>query len=529
MNDPIFPAASEQHAASAMQTLESVSDMRNFSREVRAHGRSLALVPTMGALHEGHFSLIRQAKRQCDVVIVSIFVNPKQFNSSEDLERYPRDFEEDLELLRPFKIDAVFAPSVEEMYPEGFTTLVDPGEIAKPLEGAGRPGHFRGVATVVLKLLNIVRPNVAYFGQKDFQQALVVRRLVEDLDLDVRFVICPIVRDADGLALSSRNALLNAQERRAALVLSQGLQRAEQLAQSGISESDQLKAEIEKLFAAEPLAQLEYAAMVDPARLAPVTQVTPGCVALIAARVGKVRLIDNMIFGPPGASPQMLLQLALTAHPVVDTGALIPGFQAEAVRRSIESCRECAAFNSILLPPREFLSQYLKVMVPDLNAPLGAVIGRDAPRNPANFLYRDPEVSNRFVRGLFELLGVRNFTEFRSRFVLTDAIRCHCTGPHVPDKPLAYCSRHLREELKLFPNLRMLVVLGEDAYLQFQRFMLGRKESEFPPFEEALSKQGWADEQARLPALGERTMQIYYCYHPTYGYKRSPSIAAMLG
>ncbi|HET7840749.1 MAG TPA: pantoate--beta-alanine ligase [Terriglobia bacterium] len=331
-----------------MQTLNSVSDMRSFSREVRAHGRSLALVPTMGALHEGHFSLIHQAKRQCDVVVVSIFVNPRQFNSPEDLERYPRNLEKDLELLQPFRIDAVFAPSAGEMYPEGFTTSVDPGDIAQPLEGSSRPGHFRGVATVVLKLLNIIRPNVAYFGQKDFQQALVVRRLVEDLDLDVRFVISPIVRDADGMALSSRNALLSAAERRAALVLSQSLKRAEQLAQSGVSDSDRLKAEMGKLFAEEPLAQLEYTAMVDPVHLEPVRHVTPGSLALVAARVGKVRLIDNLIFGPPGASPQMLLQLALTAHPVVDTDALIPGFQAEAVRRTIENCRECAAFNSIM-------------------------------------------------------------------------------------------------------------------------------------------------------------------------------------
>ena len=511
-----------------MQTIKTVTDMRGFSREVSAHGRSLALVPTMGALHEGHFSLIRHAKRQCDVVVVSIFVNPKQFDAPEDLAKYPRNFDIDLELLRPFNIDAVFLPSVEEMYPEGFATSVDTGEIAKPLEGASRPGHFRGVATVVLKLFNIVRPSVAYFGQKDFQQTLVVRRLVEDLDLDVRFVISPIVRDLQGLALSSRNALLSAEERRAALVLSRSLKRAEQLAQSGEQESHKLKSEIEKLFAAERLAQLEYAAMVDPVRLAPVERITPGCVALLAARVGKVRLIDNMIFGPPGASPEMLLQLALTSRPVVDAGARIPGFQAEAVRRNIESCRECAAFNSILMPPKEFLTQYVKVMVPDLNAPQGAVIGRDAPRNPENFLYRDPEVSNRFARGLFDLLGIKNFGEFKSRFVLTDAIRCHCSGPHVPEKALAYCSRHLREELKLFPNLRQLVVLGEDAYWQFQRFLLERKESEFPPFEQALGKQGWADEQMRLPSLGERTVQIFYCYHPTYGYKRSPSIAAML-
>ena len=511
-----------------MQTFKTVSEMRAFSRQARRQGRSLALVPTMGALHEGHFSLIRAAKRQCDVVVVSIFVNPRQFNSAEDLEKYPRDLEKDLEVLLPFKVDAVFAPTVEEMYPAGFTTSVEVGDVTGPLEGARRPGHFRGVATVVLKLLNIVSPNVAYFGQKDFQQALVIRRLIEDLDLDIRFVISPIVRDPDGLALSSRNALLSAENRRVALVLSRSLKRAEQLAQSGESDSYKIRNEIENVFGAEPLAQLDYATIVDPATFEAVNRVTPGCVALIAAKVGQVRLIDNMIFGPPGASSQMLLQLALTAQPVVDTSALIPGFQTEAVRRNIESCRECAAFNSILMPPREFLSQYVKAMYPDLNAPQGAVIGRDAPRNPANYLYRDPVASNRFVRGLFDLVGVKDFGEFKSRFILTDAIRCHCSGPHVPDKAMAYCARHLREELKLFPNLRMLVVLGEDAYTEFQRYILERRTSEFPPFEAMLAGQGWAGEQARLPSFGERVMQIFYCYHPTYGYRRSPSIAAML-
>ena len=511
-----------------MQTISTVAEMRMFSRDVQARGRSLALVPTMGALHEGHFSLIRHAKKQCDVVVVSIFVNPTQFDSREDLARYPRDLEKDLALLEPFKIDAVFTPRDKEMYSEQFTVSVDPGDIAKPLEGVCRPGHFRGVATVVLKLFNIIRPTVAYFGQKDFQQALVVRRLVEDLNLDVRLVISPIVRDSDGLAISSRNALLSAEERRAALVLSRALKRAEEFAQAGEADAEFLRAEIEKTFAAEPRAQLEYAALVDPVKLEPVQQVAPGSVALLAARVGRVRLIDNQIFGPPGASPEMLLQLALTARPMVDTAALIPGFKTEAVRRSIEACRECAAYTSILMPPREFLSQYIHSQYPDLNAPEGAVIGRDAPRNPDNYLYRDSAASNRFTRGLFELVGVKNFDEFRARFILTDAIRCHGAGPHIPVKALSYCSVNLREELRLFPNLRVFVVLGDDAYWQFQRFMLERKDGEFQPFEELLGPQGWASEQARAPSLGERILRVFYCYHPTYGYKRSPSIAAML-
>jgi pantoate--beta-alanine ligase len=502
--------------------------MRAFSRDVQARGRSLGLVPTMGALHEGHLSLVRQAKSQCDVVVVSVFVNPLQFNAADDLQRYPRDLEKDLEILRPFKIDAVFAPTAEEMYPGEFTVSVDPGRIAEPLEGASRPGHFRGVATVVLKLFNIVRPNVAYFGQKDFQQALVIRRLVENLNLDLRLVILPIVRDSDGLAISSRNAYLSARERRAALVLSRSLKRAGEFAQAGEADAGMLGEEIEKTIASEPLVKLEYAAIVDPVKLEPVKRATDGCVALVAARVGKARLIDNLIFGPPGANPEMLLQLALAAQPMMDSGALIPGFKTEAVRRSIETCRECAAYTSILMPPREYLSKHIKTQYPDLNGPQGAVIGRDAPRNPDNYLYRSTGIANRFSQGLFELLGVKDFKEFKGRFILTDALRCHATSPHVPAKALAYCSVHLREELKLFPNLRTMVVLGDDAYLQFQRLILERNEGAFPSFEELLGTQGWASEQARAPSLGERILRIFYCYHPTYGYKRSPSIAALL-
>jgi pantoate--beta-alanine ligase len=511
-----------------MRLISSIADIRSFERETHARGRSLALVPTMGALHEGHFSLIRQAKRQCDAVVVSIFVNPTQFNSQTDLERYPRNLEKDLELLRPFKIDVAFAPAAEEMYPETFATFVDPGEIAHPLEGAFRPGHFRGVATVVAKLFHIVRPDIAYFGQKDFQQTLVIRRLVEDLNLDVRLVILPIVREADGLAISSRNALLRGEERRAALALSRSLKRAEELAQSGEADADKIRAEMEDLFAAEPRAQLEYAALVDPAKLEPVERVTPGCVALVAARVGEVRLIDNLIFGPPDASPELLLQAALAARPVVHPHAMIPGFRAEAVKRNIETCRECAAVTSIRMPPREFLAKHIKIMYPDLTAPCGAVIGRDAPGNPENFLYRNPEASTRFAQNLFDLLGVRNFAEFKARFVLTDAVRCHATGPHVPSKALAYCSRHLKEELKLFPNLRLVVVLGDDAYWQFQHYMLDRSDGEFKTFENLLGERGWASEEARVPSLGEHALRIFYCHHPTYGYKRSPSIAAML-
>ncbi len=511
-----------------MRVVKSISEIHTLSRDAHARGRSLALVPTMGGLHEGHISLIRQAKRQCDVVVVSIFVNPKQFDSPKDLTEYPRDLSRDLEILEPLRIDAVFAPSEKEMYPEGFSTTVVPGDVAKQFEGEFRPGHFTGVATAVLELFNIIRPDLAYFGQKDFQQSLVVRRLVEDLNLDVRLVICPTVRDKDGLAISSRNSRLNPEERKAATVLHRSLRHAEQLAHGGESLASKLVAAIREVFAGEPLARLEYAAVVEPHSLEPTERVTSGCVALVAARVGAVRLIDNLILGPAGASPETLLQLALTARHILDAGGLIPGFETESTRLRIAACRECAAIPTILLPPREFLSGYVTTYYPDRGAPRIAVIGRDAPLSPSNFLYNQPESVNRFVRGLFDLLGVKSFTEFKGRFVLTDALRCHSTSPHVAEKGLAYCSQHLRAELKLFPNLETLVVLGDDAYLQFQRHLLERASGGFKPLDDLLQPQGWAREEVRIPTLTERLLKVFYCYHPTLGYKRSPSIAPFL-
>jgi pantoate--beta-alanine ligase len=511
-----------------MRFIASITDMQGFSRQTHAAGKSLALVPTMGALHDGHLSLVRQARRQCDVVVVSLFVNPTQFGRGEDFGLYPRSLEKDLELLGWHKVDATFAPSVAEMYPEGFETFVEPGETAAPLEGTARPGHFRGVATVVLKLFNIVRPDVAYFGQKDFQQALVVRRLVEDLNLGVRLVISPIVRESDGLAMSSRNAYLSLEERAAALVLHRSLRHAEELVHTGVTETAKLLEEMRKVFAVERHAKLDYVAIVDPKSLQPVARVTAGCVALVAARVGTTRLIDNLIFGPPGASPETLLQLTLTGRPSGNTQSRIPGLETDVLRLKIENCRECAALTSISLPPRQFLTKYLKRDYPDLNAVRVAVIGRDAPNRPENFLYENPGGSNRFVIGLYGLVGVKDFAEFRTRFVLTDAIRCHATGPHVPEKALANCARHLIGELKQFPSLEKLVVLGEDAYLQFQQFLLGRNPADIKPFPDLLKPNGWAREDVRMAALGERVMRVFYCHHPTFGYDRSPSIAALL-
>jgi pantoate--beta-alanine ligase len=269
----------------------------------------------MGGLHEGHLSLVRQAKKECEVAVVSIFVNPTQFGPAEDFARYPRSLEKDLELLESLEVDAVFAPPSREIYPPGFATFVDPGQLATVLEGAVRPGHFRGVATVVLKLFNIVKPDIAFFGQKDFQQVVVIRRLVEDLNLPVRIAVCPTVREADGLAMSSRNVYLNAEDRKAALVLFRSLERAEEMAQAGEADAQKLLEQMRRTFAAVPRVQLDYAVIVTPATLELVAQVTPGSVALVAARLGTVRLIDNVIFAPPGSSPQLRLQLALIPQP----------------------------------------------------------------------------------------------------------------------------------------------------------------------------------------------------------------------
>jgi len=295
-----------------MYLIRSVDEVRHFSQQARGQHRPLGLVPTMGALHEGHLSLVRKARDECASVVVSIFVNPTQFGPREDLGRYPRDLERDLALLARFNIDAVFAPDAGAMYPAGFDTWVDPGAAAQPLEGALRPGHFRGVATVVLKLLNLVEPNAVYFGQKDFQQAMVIRRLIEDFNLEVRFVLCPIVRELDGLAMSSRNAYLGAEDRVAALALSQALQHAETAFCHGETRTEALVDEMKRVIASEPRLQLDYAVVVEAQKLSPPAIVTAGSVALIAARAGSTRLLDNLILAPPGTNDEDRLQLALT-------------------------------------------------------------------------------------------------------------------------------------------------------------------------------------------------------------------------
>ena len=512
-----------------MRVITSKTEMKAFARQTRAAGRSLGLVPTMGALHEGHLSLVRLAKRQCDTVVASIFVNPAQFGPHEDFSRYPRNQEKDLQLLSQFNLDAIFTPSTDELYPEGFQTYLDPGELAAGFEGKSRPGHFRGVATVVLKLFNIVTPDLAYFGQKDFQQVQVIRRMVEDLDLDVRLVVCPTVRDADGLAISSRNLYLSAAERKAALALPHSLRRAQELVHTGEMATRKILAEVNKVLAAEPQVAVDYLMIVEPRTLQPVERVSLGCVALIAARVGPTRLIDNLILGSPSASPEQLLQGALSAVIQTDTCTRLPGLETEILRQRVENCRDCAAIPSIVLPPRQFLAEYLKTHYPDLNVVEVAVIGQDSPlQHSENSFYSDPTRPTLFAADVLQLLGLKDFGEFKARFVLTDAIRCHSSHIHVPEKALENCARHLEAELKLFPNLKTIVVLGEDAYHQFQRLLGKPASAQIVPFSEKIGEKGWACEEVDISWLGGRRLRVFYCYHPTLGYLRSPSIGPML-
>lgn len=297
-----------------MKVVTSPSEMLTFARNPRSEGKVVTLVPTMGALHRGHLSLVERARGEGDVLVVSIFVNPTQFGPGEDYERYPRNLDRDLELLSPFNPDAVFSPAATDMYPADFSTTVEPGAIARSFEGAARPGHFRGVATVVLKLLNIIRPHIAYFGQKDFQQVTVLRRLVQDLNVNTRIRVCPTVREPDGLAISSRNTYLTSENRQAASVLFKSLRRAREMFQHGETRAGALVDAVQSVVASEAAANLEYIAVVNPAVLEPVEEAVSGSVALIAARVGPARLIDNVILGPASLSEAELIELVLNAQ-----------------------------------------------------------------------------------------------------------------------------------------------------------------------------------------------------------------------
>ncbi len=283
----------------AVSLLTGLEDMQRRAAGWQRQGRAVGFVATMGALHAGHLSLVRRARAECELVVVSIFVNPKQFGPGEDFERYPRDLEGDRRTLEAEAVDAIFAPSMLEMYPAGATVTVDPGPIGAVLEGALRPGHFVGVATVVAKLFHLVRPRRAYFGQKDAQQLAVIRRLVKDLNFDLEVVACPTVREPDGLALSSRNAYLNPAERRAAPVLYRGLQGAVRAYHEGERDPGRLEAAAQAIVAGEPLARLRYAGCVQPDSFEPARPAAGDTILAVAATIGPTRLIDNTILGGP--------------------------------------------------------------------------------------------------------------------------------------------------------------------------------------------------------------------------------------
>jgi len=280
-----------------MRIYKSVAEMQAACREVRRSGKRLGLVPTMGALHTGHLSLVRAARASCDVVAATIFVNPLQFGPNEDLAKYPRTWEKDVAALEAERVDLLFAPSPEEMYPPGATTFVIVEGLSEKLDGKSRPGHFRGVTTVVAKLFEIVWPEVAFFGQKDAAQVAIIRKMVNDLNMDIRIQICPIVREHDGLAMSSRNAYLDPRQRKNALILHRALMRIQFEVDRGESLSARLIETGKGVIAEEPEVRLDYFAIVDPETLDPVSDISKGALVAVAAYFGTTRLIDNIVVG----------------------------------------------------------------------------------------------------------------------------------------------------------------------------------------------------------------------------------------
>ena len=278
-----------------MEILFPASQMTSLSRDAQRAGKRVGFVPTMGALHEGHLSLVRAARAQSDTVVVSIFVNPTQFGPHEDFGKYPRTFDQDRAMLEREGVDCIFFPSVEEMYPPGATTWVTVEGLSEKLDGRSRPGHFRGVTTVVSKLFNIVQPHAAFFGQKDAAQVAIIRKMVRDLNFPVKIVVCPIVRESDGLAMSSRNAYLTPQECKQALILSRSLRQVQLLVEQGERNGHKLIAAGKQAMAEEPAVRLDYFEIVDPDTLDPVTDVAKGALVAVAAYVGSTRLIDNLL------------------------------------------------------------------------------------------------------------------------------------------------------------------------------------------------------------------------------------------
>ena len=278
-----------------MKLVNSISEMKEFVSEEKSKKSSIGFVPTMGFLHQGHISLIEQSVKDNDITILSIFVNPTQFGPNEDLDKYPRNLDNDLSLANQAGVDIVFHPYASEMYPSGYATFVNVERITSALCGATREGHFKGVATVVCKLFNICNPDRAYFGQKDFQQLQVIKRMVDDLNISIEIIDCPTVRESDGLAMSSRNTYLSAEERQQALVLSQSLHLAKKLVDSGELDVVNLTESVSKMITSMPLAKVDYIEIVDDMTLQPVSQVKHKALLALAIRFGNTRLIDNTI------------------------------------------------------------------------------------------------------------------------------------------------------------------------------------------------------------------------------------------
>lgn len=283
--------------------------MKEAARKARADSRIVGFVPTMGALHTGHTALVQRAKQECSPVIASIFVNPKQFGPNEDFTKYPRKIESDSEEFSTAGVDTLFLPAAAEIYPNNFRTYVTVEGLSDRLEGRSRPGHFRGVATVVMKLLEIVQPHYAYFGRKDAQQVRIISQMARDLNLDTEIVVCPIVREADGLALSSRNAYLTAEERHAATVLHRALTAARAQLAAGVRDTLQLQTTMRNVIAAEPLAAIDYAEIVDADSFEPVMRIARPSYAVLAVFLGKTRLIDNLYVEPVGDTEELAYHL----------------------------------------------------------------------------------------------------------------------------------------------------------------------------------------------------------------------------
>ena len=278
-----------------MQVIRTIKNMQTLSKALRFEKKTIGFVPTMGALHEGHLSLVRRSKNENDAMVVSIFINPTQFGPKEDFKQYPKDEKGDLNKLSGLNVDAVFIPEADEMYQDGFNTTISIGHIGEILCGASRHGHFNGVATVVEKLFNIVMPDKAYFGQKDFQQTVVIKKLVKDLNFNIDIIVCPTVRETDGLAMSSRNSYLNNEERKAAAILYKALKQGEALLGRGADDVSDVRRGMKALIKSEPLAEIEYIEIVEPRTLQVIEKIKKPVVICLAVKIGKTRLIDNLV------------------------------------------------------------------------------------------------------------------------------------------------------------------------------------------------------------------------------------------